>query len=192
LFDLETMKLFFAILALSANVVVVGYVPIAIASRWSSTAVELRNRIHAMLDGYELLFAAIVAGIAMLGSLYLSEVAHLIPCTDCWYQRIAMYPIAIILGIAAYRRDSGVGVYVTPVAIIGGLISTYHYLIQWFPQLEGTTCSSSVPCTSQLFRVFGFISIPYMALSAFTLVLLMLWVLRANDGAATAAQRSGI
>ncbi len=92
--------------------------------------------------GHELLFGAIVAGVAMLGSLYMSEVAHLIPCTDCWYQRIAMYPIAIILGIAAYRNDAKIRVYVAPLAVIGGIISIYHYLIQWFPNLEGTSCST--------------------------------------------------
>jgi disulfide bond formation protein DsbB len=134
-----------------------------------------------MLMGHELLFGAIVAGIAMLGSLYMSEVAHLIPCTDCWYQRIAMYPIAIILGIAAYRDDSKIRPYVAPLAVIGGLISVYHYLIQWFPNLEGTSCSTSVPCTSAWFRVFGFISIPYMALSAFLLVLVLMWVSRTNE-----------
>jgi disulfide bond formation protein DsbB len=175
------MKLFFAILALAANVAVVGYVAIAVAARFSAAAVALRNRADDMLAGHELLFGAIVAGIAMLGSLYMSEVAHLIPCTDCWYQRIAMYPIAIILGIAAYRNDATIRIYVAPLAVVGGLISIYHYLIQWFPSLEGTSCSTSVPCTSAWFRVFGFISIPYMALSAFLLVLVLMWVSRTNE-----------
>jgi disulfide bond formation protein DsbB len=191
LFDLQTMKLFFAILALGANVAVVGYLLTAIAGTWSPTAVALKDRIHEMLDGYELFFAAIVAGIAMLGSLYLSEVAHLIPCTDCWYQRIAMYPTAVILGIAAYRRDAAIRVYVVPIATIGGIISTYHYLIQWFPGLEGAACSSVVPCTAPWFRVFGFVSIPYMALSGFTLVLLLMWVLRANDGGTSDVELAG-
>jgi disulfide bond formation protein DsbB len=181
LFDLETMKLFFAMLALAANVAVVGYILVAVAARFSPAATEIRDRLHEMLLGRELLFAALVAGVAMLGSLYMSEVAHLIPCTDCWYQRIAMYPTAIVLGIAAYRNDSGIRVYVAPLAVIGGVISLYHYLIQRFPNLEGTSCSTSVPCTSAWFRVFGFISIPYMALSAFALVLVMLWVSRANE-----------
>ena len=183
MFDLPTMKLFFAILALASNVVVVGYVLLALAGRWSATARDQLARIHMVLAGYEILFAAVVATVATLGSLYLSEVAHLIPCTDCWYQRIAMYPLAVILGIAAYRGDKKVRVYVVPVAAIGSLISLYHYLIQWFPQLESTSCSTTVLCTSFWFREFGFISIPYMALSAFTLILLMMWVARAQDAA---------
>ncbi len=180
MFDLQTMKLFFAMMALAANIVVVVYVVTLIAARWSTRAAARRDQINEALRGYELLFGAVAAGAATLGSLYLSEVAHLIPCTDCWYQRIAMYPIFIILAIATVRRDSNVRLYVTTIAVIGSAISIYHYLIQWFPNLEGTSCTTSVPCTGVWFRVFGFISIPYMALSAFTLVLVMMLALRAN------------
>ncbi len=180
MFDLDTMKLFFGFLALVANLVVVGYVAVVIAARWSSAAADLRVRINGYLDGYELLFGALAAGTATLGSLYLSEIAHLIPCTDCWYQRIAMYPIAVILGIATVRRDANVRIYVTTIAIMGAIVSIYHYLIQWFPNLEGTSCTTSVPCTGVWFRVFGFMSIPYMALSAFAFVLVMMLALRSN------------
>ena len=180
MFDLETMKLFFALLAVGANIAVVVYVVTLVASRWSPRAEQLRNQFNGYLAGYELLFGAVVAGTATLGSLYLSEIANLIPCTDCWYQRIAMYPIFVILGIAAFRKDTGVRIYVTTIAVMGAIISVYHYLIQWFPNLEGTSCTTSVPCTGVWFRVFGFVSIPYMALSAFALVLVMMTVLRAN------------
>ena len=139
------------------------------------------ERVNASIAGYELWFGAIVAATATLGSLYLSEIANLIPCTDCWYQRIAMYPIAVILIIAAFRRDGSVRIYVTTIAVIGGIVSAYHYLIQWFPNLEGTSCTTAVPCTAYWFRVFGFISIPYMALSAFALILVMMAAHRANN-----------
>jgi len=183
MFDLETMKLFFAMLSVGANLVVVAYVAVWVAARWSGAAARLLDTINGHLLGYELLFGAIAAGVATIGSLYLSEVAHLIPCTDCWYQRIAMYPIFVILTIATMRKDRSIGIYATTLAVIGGFISVYHYLIQWFPDLEGTSCTTAVPCTSHWFRVFGFISIPYMALSAFTLVLMMMMALRANNRA---------
>jgi disulfide bond formation protein DsbB len=176
----ETMRLFFAMLAVGANIVVVVYVATWVAARWSAGSAQLLERFNGYLAGYELLFGAIAAGTATLGSLYLSESVGLIPCTDCWYQRIAMYPIAVILSIAAWRRDTGVRIYVNTIAIIGGLVAVYHYLIQWFPNLEGTSCTTSVPCTGVWFREFGFISIPYMALSTFTLVLVMMMALRAN------------
>ena len=66
-----------------------------------------RPPITASLGGQALTLAWIVALVAMLGSLYFSEVAHFIPCEYCWYQRIAMYPLVLILGIAAYRQDTG-------------------------------------------------------------------------------------
>jgi disulfide bond formation protein DsbB len=180
MFDLQTMKLFFALLTLATNVVVVGYAVVAVASRWSERAAGSKDQMHSYLHGHEILFGAIVSGAAMVGSLYLSEVAHLIPCTLCWYQRIAMYPLAIVLSIAALRRDKDIRIYALVLALIGGAIAIYHYMIQWFPNLEGTSCTSAIPCTAFWFRVFGFISIPYMALSAFLFVIVMMEALRSN------------
>jgi disulfide bond formation protein DsbB len=181
MFDLATMKLFFAMLAIAANLAVIGYVFVAVGARTSTRFRQFREQIDPMLRGYELWFGATVAGAATLGSLYLSEAAHLIPCTLCWYQRIAMYPLALILAIAAFRREGMIRIYATAIAVIGAVIAAYHYLIQWFPNLEGTSCTTSVPCTGVWFRVFGFVSIPYMALSAFLLVLVLMLVQRRND-----------
>jgi len=180
-FDLQTMKLFFAMLAVVTNVIVLGYVTAAAAGRWWQPANDLRSRFRAAVAGYELALAALVAGTATLGSLYLSEIAHLTPCRMCWLQRFFMYPSALVLAVAAWRRYQRVRVPVMSAAAIGGAISIYHYLIQRFPSLESSgTCSVTVPCTTAWFRVFGFISIPYMALSGFSFVLLMMTVLSAN------------
>jgi len=180
-FDLQTMKLFFAMLALVTNVVVLGYLGATAARRWWQPANAIRGRFRAAVAGYELALAALVAGTATLGSLYLSEIAHLTPCRMCWLQRFLMYPSALVLAVAAWRRYQRVRVPVMIAAATGGTISMYHYLIQWFPSLESSgTCSITVPCTTAWFRVFGFISIPYMALSGFSFVLLMMTVLRAN------------
>ncbi len=181
--DLATMKLFFAMLTLVANLAVIGYVGVALGARWSPGLREVRNQIEDVLRGYELWFGAAVAGFATLGSLYLSEIANLIPCTLCWYQRIAMYPLALILAIAAFRREGMIRIYANVIAAIGAVIAGYHYVIQWFPNLEGTSCTTSVPCTAFYFRVWEFVSIPYMALSAFLLVLVLMVVLRRNDSA---------
>ncbi|MDX2342435.1 MAG: disulfide bond formation protein B [Acidimicrobiia bacterium] len=178
--DLQTMKLFFAMLTVVVNIAVLGYLAIIIAARWSRRAAELKSELYDRLDGLEMLFGSIVAGTAMLGSLYLSEIANLPPCRMCWYQRFAMYPTAIVLGLAAWRRYTKVRIPVMVTITIGAGISIYHYLIQWFPSLEGTSCSISVPCTTAWFRVFGFVSIPYMAISAFAFVFVMMLVLRAN------------
>ena len=69
----------------------------------------------------------------MAGSLYFSEVAHFVPCRLCWYQRIAMYPLVLLLGIATLRRDVGIRLYAIPLAAIGAAVSIYHVQLERFP-----------------------------------------------------------
>ena len=111
-----------------------------------------------------------VAGTAMAASLYYSDVAGFVPCLYCWYQRIAMYPLAVILLVAAVTRDDRVAKYVIPIAVIGLALSVYHYQLQVFPS-QGGACSTGVPCTARYVEEFGFISIPFMAGCAFLAVL---------------------
>ncbi len=181
MFDLQTMKLFFALLALATNIVVVAYLALAVASRWSERAAEFKRQFYAFVDGSELLYGAIVATTATLGSLYMSEIANLPPCRLCWYQRYVMYPVALVLAFAAWRREARVRVPVMLAVIVGGAISIYHYLVQYFPDLQGNSCSLEVPCGFAWFRAIGFISIPYMALSAFGFVLVMMIALGVNS-----------
>ncbi|MBS4213424.1 MULTISPECIES: disulfide oxidoreductase [Neobacillus] len=118
-----------------------------------------------------LLLSWIAALIATLGSLYFSEVMHFIPCTLCWYQRIFMYPLAIMLGIAVYRNDNGIYKYVLPLSIIGMLISGYHTLLQKLPYLQRfEMCTSGVPCSKDYINWLGFITIPILAFIAFTII----------------------
>jgi disulfide bond formation protein DsbB len=124
-------------------------------------------------------FSWIVAVVAMLGSLYFSEIMHYTPCKLCWYQRILMYPLVIILGIAAVRKDTKIYVYTLPLSIWGLGISTYHYLMQktgWF-KTAATACGV-VPCDVDYIDWFGFVTIPLLAGVAFLLIsiiLLLLW-----------------
>jgi disulfide bond formation protein DsbB len=125
-----------------------------------------------------LLLAWIAAVIATLGSLYFSEVMHFVPCTLCWYQRIFMYPLAIILGIAFYKNDSRIYKYVLPLSSIGMLISGYHMLLQkipYFQQFE--MCATGVPCSKDYLNWLGFITIPMLAFIAFTMITICLFIL---------------
>jgi disulfide bond formation protein DsbB len=125
-----------------------------------------------------LLFAWLSAIIATLGSLYFSEVLHFIPCTLCWYQRIFMYPLALILGIAFYRNDWKIYRYVLPLSIIGMIISVYHIALQKIPYLqEFEMCKTGVPCSKDYLNLFGFITIPMMAFIAFTIITVCLSIL---------------
>ncbi len=116
---------------------------------------------------------------ATLGSLYFSEIADFVPCTYCWYQRIAMYPLALLIGVAAFSRDRAATSYLLPLAGIGGAISAYHYLIQQFPDLSTGACTSATPCTAAYVWEFDFVSIPLMAMVAFATIVLLLVIDRA-------------
>jgi disulfide bond formation protein DsbB len=116
------------------------------------------------------LMCAITTG-AMVGSLYFSESVGFAPCKLCWYQRIAMYSIAIITFVAAIRRDKQIARYSIVLAALGLIVSTYHYLLEWFPTLESNVCSLDIPCTSVWFREFGFVTLCFMAGSAFIAVI---------------------
>lgn len=107
---------------------------------------------------------------ATLGSLFYSEVMGFEPCRLCWYQRIAMYPIAFLSGFALWRRDVGIMWYIRLQAIVGAAIGAYHYLVQTLDVLDGGSCSAAVPCSVRYVNEFGFVSIPFMAMSCFLLV----------------------
>ncbi|MFD0588993.1 disulfide oxidoreductase [Paenibacillus sp. GCM10027627] len=126
-----------------------------------------------------LYFAWLVAVVATLGSLYFSEVAGFIPCELCWYQRILMYPLSVILGIAAFYDDHRIRKYVLPLSIFGMLVSTYHYMVQKVPGFaEIRPCTQGVPCNSSYINWFGFVTIPFLALIGFTLITLLLLVFK--------------
>ena len=126
--------------------------------------------------------AWLVAAVTMAGSLYYSKVQGYVPCELCWYQRIVLYPFAVILAIAAWRRDSSIRVYAIPVLSIGVVISIYHSWIQWFPPSNGTSfCTAATPCTLKYVDEFGFVTLPFMALSAAAVIIALLSISRYDD-----------
>jgi disulfide bond formation protein DsbB len=132
--------------------------------------------------------AWLVATVATLGSLYFSEVAKYEPCRLCWFQRITMYPLAVILLVGWLRRDRGLWLYVVPLSVIGAAISTYHYYIEWNP--ESDTCSFPIPCTFVWFRRFGFVSLALMALCGFVSVTVLMLLARRDRGRSPAGSPS--
>jgi disulfide bond formation protein DsbB len=168
------MSRFFALMTVFANLTVLGALVLLVAARRSPAAAALKGEVREFLRIYALPVAWLVALTATLGSLYYSEVANFVPCKLCWYQRIAMYPLVVILGIAAIRRDIHVRRYVVPVAGVGAAIAIFHYGLQRFPELTSAACDPTAPCTSTWVWQFHFISIPYMALSGFALIATLL------------------
>ncbi|EJR26671.1 MULTISPECIES: disulfide oxidoreductase [Bacillus cereus group] len=110
--------------------------------------------------------------IATTSSLYLSEIMKYEPCSLCWYQRIFMYPLVIILGIATVKKDYKISIYSLILSIIGGSISFYHYLMQKLPLLSNdkATCGR-VPCNTDYLDWYGIITIPLLAFIAFIIII---------------------
>ena len=166
--DVAAVETFTSVLAIAAAALAVSVVVGALL-RSRSTAVD---DVMTAVDDAALWLAFLVAASATLGSLYFSEVADYVPCRLCWYQRICMYPLSVILLVAAIRRDRAVRWYVVPLATIGAGISIYHYTIEWRPSLEAGVCGvGPESCTTIWFREFGFVTLPFMALCGFVAVL---------------------
>lgn len=119
--------------------------------------------------------AWIIALISMVGSLFFSEVMNLPPCVLCWYQRIAMYPLVLIIGIGIITRDARMKSYALPLCLIGLAISIYHNLLYYGILPESIApCTQGISCTSRQIEWLGFITIPLMALAAFVSIALCL------------------
>jgi len=124
-----------------------------------------------LLEAHGLYLALLAAWIATLGSLYFSEVMHFVPCRLCWFQRIFMYPLAILVPIGLLRRDRGLPVYVLPLAVSGIAVSSYHLLVERGFIRESTACRVTVSCALRWINWFGFITIPLLAFTAFAIII---------------------
>lgn len=175
--DTEAMELFTSLLALATGMGAIVILVAVLLSRSVPAATSLVEAVRHL--GPWLIFA--VSGGAMVGSLWFSEVADFAPCKLCWYQRIALFSVAIISLVAAIRRDRRIAPYTLTLASIGLVVSTYHYLLEWFPSLETNVCSVDVPCTAVWFREFGFVSLALMAGLAGLFVIVVSSVLVAGE-----------
>ncbi len=168
---------------------------IALVAGLAGLVAALANRsIRKIVADRAVVIAGAVAAAATLGSLYFSEVADFVPCKLCWYQRIAMYPLAVLLVMAAVRRDRSVLRYVRVIAAAGIAVSAYHTWIQWFPETSNS-CELDNPCTARWVDAFGWMEIPQMAGLSFLLIIVTATIglrsLRTVDDAAPAVESSG-
>ncbi|NJN17740.1 MAG: disulfide bond formation protein B [Oscillochloris sp.] len=120
--------------------------------------------------------ALLAAMIATCGSLFFSEVLQWIPCELCWYQRILMYPIGLILLLGIWREDRGIHWYVLPLSLTGVAVSLYHYLVVMLI-LPPPACAGTVPCAIDYINIPGalsFVKVPFLALVAFIIISVMM------------------
>ncbi len=134
----------------------------------NKTVKKIKNMIS---DNYVVIIL-VISGMATAGSLALSEIVNFAPCKLCWYQRVMMYPQALIAFVALITNDSKIKKYILPLSVIGIAIATYHILLQVFP--TAFQCNDEVAkCSAVQFAQFGYITIPVMAFSTFLFIILV-------------------
>lgn len=159
-------------LTLISNII---FVCVVIAMITHATTRESLSRfVHKYI--LELVFYSTLS--AVVGSLVYSEIVGFPPCDLCWYGRMAMYPIALLAGMAMIRKDKGILDYIVPFSILGALVSLFHSLIQW-----GLISGSALACTSAggacarvYVNEYSYITIPFMALSIFVYIIALKYI----------------
>jgi len=122
--------------------------------------------------GWTLIFGAwLVATLSTLGSLFLGEVMGYAPCVLCWYQRIAMYPLVLLLAVGLFPFDRRVVRYALPFALVGWGVALFHLTLVagWIPETI-KPCQQGVPCSDLQAVWFGFVTIPLLSLVSFSLI----------------------
>lgn len=124
-----------------------------------------------LIKKYALYDIFTISLVATLVSLYFSYILGWEPCVLCWYQRIFIYPIVIVSGVAILYKDTKVARYILPLSILGGLIAFFHNLLYWkiIPETF-VPCKNGVSCTAEYLSLFGFVTIPLLSLIAFILI----------------------
>jgi len=108
--------------------------------------------------------------VAILGSLYFSDIKQYEPCLLCWYQRIFMYSMFPMVLTALLRKENKIYQYTLPVSIFGGVIAIYHNLL-YIDFIKTDFCSRGISCTSKYVEYLGFITIPLMSLIGFIVII---------------------
>jgi len=135
------------------------------------------SKLTGFIQKYALELAFAQASIATAGSLYMSNILQWAPCRLCWFQRIFMYPLVIILGASLFFDSRDVKDYAIPMTLVGIPIAAYHFITQRIEQFQAAGCSiTKVSCSTEYTFHFGYITIPTMALTAFIVVLVLIWV----------------
>jgi len=133
---------------------------------------------------WNLLFIAwVMITVATLASLFFSEVMNVPVCELCWYQRIAMYPLVLVLAIGLFPFDPRVVHYAGALVTVGWFIALYHVLLTAGIIPENMQpCVQGIPCSETHIALLGFLSIPVLSLLTFTLIgILLIYVHRMNS-----------
>lgn len=141
---------------------------------------ESFNRLHAgekaPAMAWYLVFAAwLIAATSTLGALFFSEVMKLPPCELCWWQRVAMFPLVLVLPAGLFPFDPGIVRYALPLTLVGWAFALFHWLlvVGVIPQ-DLRPCVKGIPCSEVQFEWLGFVNLPLLSVLAFSLIIALL------------------
>ena len=121
----------------------------------------------------------IIASVSILGSLFFSEIMEFAPCALCWYQRVFMFPLVILLLVGLFPFDKSIIKYALPLALTGWGFALYHFLLySGFIPENLQPCSQGVSCSETYLDLFGFLSIPMLSLISFSILIALLFILK--------------
>jgi len=179
-----------AALGVAGQAIVVAFILIGLLA-----LAGLRGPLRALrgaLWGYELWAGFVVAALATGGSLFFSEIAGFVPCDLCWFQRICMYPLSLLLLFAALRGDYRFARYLLAFPVIGSCVSVYHLLVENQVVSEPTACKiGGAGCAVKWINEFGYMTIPTLALTGFLLLIGFLSLAAAGGAEETATLPAG-
>jgi disulfide bond formation protein DsbB len=177
----DAVSIVLAALAVVLQALLAGLLALGLAALASPRARRWLAELRATLAGGELWAAWAVALVATLGSLFFSEVSDFVPCRLCWFQRIAMYPLAVVLLLAAVRRDvRGGALYALPFPVAGALIAIWHVYVEINPDAESEGCRVAAPCSLKWIDELGYVTLPVLSLTAFAAILALLLMARSR------------
>jgi disulfide bond formation protein DsbB len=182
----DAVTTIFGTLAVFLQVLIVLVALLAFAALFFAPARRALAAVRDTFAGSELWIAFGIALAATAGSLLFSEYSGFLPCRLCWFQRIAMYPLVVILFVGAVRRDAAAFWYAIALPVIGLGISIYHRYIELNPEKESAGCRKGASCATIWFEEFGYITLPVLAGTAFAAIIVLLLFARSSARARTA------
>lgn len=165
-----------AFLVLFGQIGLAGYAVAYLVNRFLGEVPYLQDLNEFVYDN-RYYITLVFSGLATGGSLFFSNVLGYPPCRLCWFQRIFMYPIVLLVGWGMFLRKDDMADYVIPMAAIGGGIAFYQYASQIIAKIQTSGCSiGATSCSDKLVYHFGYMTIPNMSLTAFLLIIVVLLI----------------
>lgn len=138
------------------------------------TQSSLSKKVVDSVGRYAVVLGFLISLATVLGSLFYSEIMGFEPCILCWWQRIALFPLLVLFGVAWYKGDRRVFGYAVPLAVLGGIVAVYNSYIQWGGS-PFIPCDVTGSCAKLYVYAYGYVTLPTMSLSVVALVLLLAW-----------------